>query len=383
MRPFLSLAAALVLGAVFAVTVPGQGTTDPVGFIQPFNSSGNQINLLANADTLVSLPLTRLPAFTGAIQSIAGNVVTVSGAAPFTAHQFVYSSSSQHNHYYALLGAGTSANPKEGHTYPVTDNGTGSVTLDTSHDDLNGVPAGSQIQIIPNWTLGTVFPASDANVSYTPTTATRTFKTQILIPNYNAAGTNQAFSTVYFYSNNVNSSTNNVGWRIAGDNTTPHDDDVLLADGYFVVRNQNGAPGLTLTLVGGVLTKKLAIPLSTLTTGAQDNSVAMIRPVDVSLNNSGLNPTDGSFVATTQTRSFKDQLLLFNNAAAVLNKAPSAVYFYSNNVNGTTNNVGWRLAGDNLTDHGNDMIPAGSAMIIRKAATANGATVFWTNSPTY
>src|ERR1051326_2497762 len=75
----------LLLG-IFAVaalfqTAMGQSvTTDPVGFLQPFNTQANQINLLANSDTLVSVPFTRPPEFTGAIASISGNVITVSSS---------------------------------------------------------------------------------------------------------------------------------------------------------------------------------------------------------------------------------------------------------------------------------------------------------------
>ena len=45
----------------------------------------------------------------------------------------------------------------------------------------------------------------------------------------------------------------------------------------------------------------------------------------------------------------------------------------------------WRLLyGDSLTtDHGGDVIPAGSAILIRKAKTESDTTVFWINAPTY
>ena len=365
-----------VLLASFQVTFALTSVaTDPVGF--------TTTSELSNSDTLVSLPFTRSSAFTGAISSISGNVITVSGTPGWTTNQFVYAQGTQPNHYYMLIGPSSTSDPKEGHTYAVTANDATTLTVNTTSDNLSGIPTNTQFLIIPNWTLNTVYPSTDQNVSFTPTTATRTFKTEILIPNYSAAGVNQAFSTVYFFSNNVNGTTSNIGWRVVGDNTTNHGDDPLLPDGYFVVRNLNSAPTLPLRPVGAVLTKKFAVPLMTQTSESQDNSVAMIRPVNVTLNNTGLNPTDGSFVATTVTRTFKDELLLFNNATTALNKSPSAVYFYSNNVNGTTNNVGWRVVGDNTTDHGNDLIPAGSAIIVRKASTASGATVFWTNAPTY
>jgi hypothetical protein len=36
-----------------------------------------------------------------------------------------------------------------------------------------------------------------------------------------------------------------------------------------------------------------------------------------------------------------------------------------------------------MTDHGADLIAAGSALIIRKAANGTGLPVYWTNAPTY
>ena len=400
MKYFLVLAGLLTAGYWTAAEV----ATEPVGL-----TAASQ---LSNSDTLVSIPLTRVPEFTVIIDSVSGGVITVQGTPGWTTNQFVYAAGVQPNHYYVLMGpvspasasnspagyannkpkakrrqgivgAASPANPKEGHAYVITANTDNTLTVDTSKDNLTGIPAGTQATLIPNWTLNTIFPATDQNVSFTPTTQTRSFKTEILIPNYSVPGVNQAFSTVYFFSNNVNGTTNNVGWRVVGDNTTDHGDDPLLPASYFVVRNLNSAPTLPLRTFGSVLTKKWVVPLVTQSAAAQDNSVSMIRPVDVKLNDTGLNPTDGSFVATTDTRSFKDELLLFNNSTAALNKSPSAVYFYSNNVNGTTNNVGWRILGDNTTDHGNDLVPAGSAMIIRKAGNGAGGIVFWTNSPTY
>ncbi len=102
------------------------------------------------------------------------------------------------------------------------------------------------------------------------------------------------------------------------------------------------------------------------------------------MNSTGLNPADGSFVATTATRTLQDQPFVFDNITVALNKSPSAVYIYGNNINGDTGNgVGWLLLGDNANDHGSDLIAAGSAMIIRKAANGTGQPVYWTNAPTY
>ncbi len=374
----LSLAIALLSLPSFQVLAQVSVATDPVGF--------TTVSCLGDSDTFVSVPLTRPSEYVGAIQSTAGSTITVSGT-PWVANQFVYVPGSQPKHYYALIGPGTS-NPKQGHTYFINANGTNTLTVTTTPDnDLSGIVANTQIIVIPYWTPATLFPASDVNVSFTATTSTATYKTQLLIPDYSASGINLPYSPIYFFSNNVNGTTNNVGWRAVGNNTADRGDDPLLPDGYMVVRHQNGEPSLPLTSVGAVLTKKLAVPLVTSASQRQDNAVSMIRPVDVSLRNTGLTPDDGSFVATPPTETIrnrfphlKDQLLLFDNTQVGFNKSPSAIYYYWS---GPGRSAGWKLSGDALTDHGDDLVPAGSAIVIRKATTASGQTAFWTNSPTY
>jgi uncharacterized protein (TIGR02597 family) len=240
--------------------------------------------------------------------------------------------------------------------------------------------------VIPYWTPATIFPPSDANVSFTPTTSTSSYKTELLVPDNTAAGTGLPVTT-YFFSNNVDGTPNNIGWRVVGSNTTDRGDDPLLPNRYFVVRNLNGSPTLPLKGIGAVLMKKFSTPLRTLATQAQDNAVSMIRPIDVTLNQTGLSPKDGSFIPTLEDQSLgprfsvKDQLLLFDNSVAAFDKQPSAVYYYGQ---GLAQRGGWRLFGDPLAgDHGNDVIPAGSAMLLRKAKTASDGTVFWINAPTY
>lgn len=309
-----------------------------------------------NSDTFVSIPYTRSPEFAGLIQSTSGNVITVVGMPNWTSNQFVYAAGSQPKHYYALIGSSSTSNPKEGHTYSITANSSNTLTVDTTQDNLAGTPSNTQIILIPYWTLATVFPPSDQNVSFTPTTSTTSYQTQIRIPSSTATGINLPYSPIYFFLSNV-------GWRVVGDNTTDHGDDILLQNRYFVVRNDNSAPTLPLTSLGAFATKKLTVPLKTGTSGQQDNPVSILRPWNVALNATGLGPADGSFAAN-------DQLLLFDNTQAALDKIPSATYYYDTH---------WRLTGQPSNDRGNDVIPAGTGFVIRKAATTSGQTALWTN----
>ena len=280
----------------------------PYGFhsLGAFDNSGDYLGLQANSDTRLSIPFLATPAFTGVIQSVSGNVITLSGTPNWSANQFVPGGTQTHT-YYALLGptSGTT-NPKNGNFYQVTANGAGTVTVSLNGDSISAVPANSAITLIPYWTLDALFPASNANVSFTPTTSTRTFKTEVLLPDYADPGINLAPTKTYYF---INSGTN-VGWRMVGDAiTTDHGNDPLIPDGYVIVRNQNGAPTLPLVFAGNAPTSNFVVPLATLSTGPQDNATTVIRPLDVSLDTCGLNPADGSFVATTSTRSFKDELL--------------------------------------------------------------------------
>jgi uncharacterized protein (TIGR02597 family) len=371
-RQLAAITVTLVSGFSLISSVPAQAeTTQPSGF--------TSVSALANSDTLYSVPLTRPSEFSGTVQSVTSNTITVAGAPGWTSNQFVYVNGTQPKTYYVLIGGGGTSNPKEGHTYPITANGSNTLSVDTTVETLAGITANTEVTIIPYWTMGTVFPASKAGVYFTATTLSTSYKTEVLVPNNTANGINLPVTT-YFFSNNVDGTLGNIGWRIVGDNLTSHDDDPLLPDSYFNIRNIHGAPTLTFRGFGHVLTDKFATALQTLNSGQQDNAVAMIRPIGVTLNQTGLTPADGSFVATLNPQQIKDSLLIFNNAQVKHNKKPSAIYFY---YGGTGGPNGWKKKGGGTADRGNDVIPAGSAIVIRKAQTVTGATVFWTNPPTY
>ncbi len=350
----IAAAGALILARIVSAQ---SVVSEPVGFITT--------NQLGNSDSFISLPFVRPPAFVGPLQSATGTTITVSGN-PWTPNQFVYAAGSQPDHYYVLIGSGGS-NPKEGHTYPIISNTANALAVQLGQDNLTGIPANTEFSVIPNWTLATAFPAAYQNVSFTPTTSSASYKTQIRVPDISASGTDLPY-TSYFFSNNVDGTSGNVGWRLVGDNTTDHGDDPLLPDSHFVVRNLNGAPTLPLISLGGVLTKKLTTPLQTIMGSAQDNPVSLLRPLDVALNATGLSGAQGSFGAN-------DQLLVFDNAQAGFDKTPSAIYYQDP----AAANGPWRLLGDSTTDRGSDVIPAATGFIVRKAAW-NGQPAFWTNS---
>jgi uncharacterized protein (TIGR02597 family) len=340
---------ALLFGAANFASAQVTVATDPVGF--------TTTTLMGSSDSFVSIPFTRPPEFVGAtsVAITSGDTLTLNGN-PLTANQFVYGGT-QHNHYYALIGPISGTNTKEGHTYQITGNGTGTLMVDITHDNLNGIPANTQVEVIPYWTPATIFPASDAGVSFTATTSPPDYKTLIRVPDYSASLYSNYAAEYYF---------NSGSWQRVSP-AGVGDDDPLLPDGYFVVRNNTGVPTLSLTNIGAVLLKKLAVAL-TAAGGPQDNPVSIVRPLNVALDATGLGPADNSFGAG-------DQLLLFNNAVAGFDKSPSSTYYYDT----AAPIPGWRLTGDTTpSDRGADIISAGTGFVIRKAAGALSA--FWTNA---
>jgi uncharacterized protein (TIGR02597 family) len=324
--------------------------TDPVGY--------SKAALLGESDTAISVPFIRPPEFIGGIQSASGNTITVRQGS-WTANQFVYAAGTQPNRYYALVGAAPTAHPKEGHTYTIVANDANTLTVDLGVDNLTGIPPDAQVSVVPNWTLATLFPAEDQNVSFTPTASTVAYKTQIRVPDTTASGINIPYTT-YYFSNNA--------WRLVGDENTDRGDEPLLPDSYFIVRNLNGAPTLAMVSLGAVHMKKLTVPLTTSTATQQDNPVSLLRPLDVALNATGLNNSDGSFVGG-------DELHLFNNTAVGYDK-PTRVYVQSPSVlNGR-----WTLAGDPNNDRGAEIIPAANGFLVRKAPAGNGLPAFWSNN---
>ena len=112
--------------------------------------------------------------------------------------------------------------------------------------------------------------------------------------------------------------------------------------------------------------------LATLVSGKQDNMIALPRPTDVSLDESGLIES-GAFQPSSSRFIRTDELFIFDNAVRMKNKSASATYYYYNNM--------WQRY-PLTTDVGNETpFQAGNAAVIRKASAATSP--LWVNAPNY
>lgn len=313
---------------------------------------------LGNSDKLLSVPLRRTPAYSGAASSVSGNVVSIASAA-WSANQFVYSAGVQSNRYYLLFTSGA----REGMYYAIASNTTTSLTVDLAGDSLSGLSGTESFQVVPFWTFGTLFP-SGSGVSASSSHGTRV--TEILVPNQVASGVNIAAEFTYYY---FTGSGSPAGWRrVGGGLTTVRDDDVILPDSYLLYR-QNSSAVNTVTAVGSVPDSDFRTIVGTVAANTrQDNFISYPYPVAVTLSQSGLFQS-GAFEASTSHGTRKDELIVFNNDAVGKNKSGFQTYYY---FTGSGSPAGWRMVGGGLTTvRDSDLvIKPGEGFIIRKAAAA-------------
>ena len=97
--PRMFVLAALLCALPVALLPPrlwGQATTNPVGYVT--------IPLLANSDTLISIPFTQPAAFTGAVSGISGSTITVASLPGGASNVYTYTANVQSNTYYVSVG---------------------------------------------------------------------------------------------------------------------------------------------------------------------------------------------------------------------------------------------------------------------------------------
>jgi uncharacterized protein (TIGR02597 family) len=276
----------------------------------------------------------------------------------------VYNSSTQPNTYFVLVSAGN----LKGTYFMVASNDTSSITV-----NLDGLTASSSditsIEVRPCWTLKTLFPAGDANVSFTPSASSTAGnrRTQILFPSLVTTGVNRAAASTYFFNNAAGVQ----DWVSTAATSAKAGDTVILPGTYVIHRNTGGTPvNLSLTQTGAVFAQTLTTYVATSTTKVNDNYVGLPRPTDYTVSQLGI--TDASFTQSTSKTAGgrKDLLLVVNPTGSGVNRAASTTYFrYLND---------WYSTASTTLATNNAVIPAGAAVIIRKVVS-DGNDKVWSN----
>lgn len=349
--------------------------SQPLGF--------NQIPCLANSDTIVGVPFrkegSRSTVTSGAPLAVDGQ--PDQREIPLSSLTLTPSALTLH---YLKFNNGT----HDGRWYDIIDNSATSVTIDLNGDNIDTVASGDAVVIAEYWTLDTLFPPAEATTDWTEdpenpgtwvpnghaivaSVGTRAFerRTELLFPNTAGSGINRSSIASYFIFNNQ--------WQQVNGDGSNAGSVIIYPDAIKIIRQRAVISHPTLYRCSGeVLATNFSIPLHTQIDGPRDTFVGLPRPVDLTLSELNLWES-GAFVQSVGTRAFerRDELLIFDNSNAALNKSSAVSYFH----NGTS----WLAVGDNATNRDMDIIPAGAGFIIRKHQTAGGETAFWNNSAPY
>lgn len=364
-------AAALLFGAQ---ALPAQPIyTDPIGF--------NKITCLTNSDTIVGIPFRPQGSMKTVLASDPEVLETPPGGSAVLTLSLNSLVPGDLNANYVKFEGGT----RDGRWYDITNNTADTITINLNGDNLTGVAADNSVVIAEYWTLDTLFPPAEATTSWTLNTETgvqvpnghaivassnsslRNRRTSLFLPDQTGTGTNRVPAANYYITNS--------NWLSQEDGSNSNS--ILLnPDTLLIIRHASTVASPTVfRSFGEVVMNSFVIPLATSQSNRRDNYVAIPRPVDMRLDQMSL-ITSGAFLSSSngQLRNRKDELLVFNNAVALVNRIPSATYYHTGG--------NWLSQADGSISNGS-ILPAGAGFVIRKAQTTDGASVMWNSLPIY
>lgn len=350
-------------------TVSASEIMTPVGVVK--------IPCLQNSDTIVGLPTRQNAAFEGSISAapdtttISGSaILTLAGSPGLTTNQFA-------GDYYVKFKNSSTPAIGDGQWFTVTANGSATITVNLNGGSIDAV-SGADLEVLKFWTLDELFPPSECTTDASTTgnaiaasssTNSTDRQTELLYPDLISNGINLAASATYFVHDGT--------WKKDGGGDTDFGGTQLWPDVYFTIRNgSNVSAATTYVCIGEVELGDFDLPLSTQTSGRQDNFIGIPRPLNITFDELNLGGSSAFVTSTSdQPTGRKDQILVFDNTQAALNKSSSETYFYYSGA--------WRKVSNTSVDSGGDIIPKGAGFIIRKAPTVDGATHIWKNTPSY
>ena len=313
------LFASIIFGYV-SVSVMAATATSPI-----FGTYS--IQCPANADTRFSVPITRAVEFTGTVEAVHSEncKILANGEPNWAINKFVYIQGTQSNHYYLKFTSGA----LEGAWYDIKGNDAYSLEIVIGAAELTKVAAGDSFQIIPHWTLATLFPNGATFTKCTtkaPSDITFIYKYtgyengEIVYP----TGKNNSPQMRYFYTtyrekNSWMSSTSVVA-----------NDDIIEPNAFIFIRQPIDAATIA-NFSGEIPMCKTSFVVSNLSTESDtDNYIAIPSATDMEIGELTQSFIEGgAFVPQDTKRNFgKDVLYTYNNVEVGKNVAPAHAYYY-------------------------------------------------------
>jgi uncharacterized protein (TIGR02597 family) len=254
-----------------------------------------------------------------------------------------------------------------GRHFRIVQHGADTVDVTASLAELGSLTNDGLVSVIPAWTLDTLLPPGTQTALHASSGPLATERvSELLFFDVATVGTSLAPSRRFYV---TASDWYEVGSFADAGNT------VLDPGQAFIIRHPAGVAMTSFVPNQQVYGGLVSVPLRVSSESARDTMLSLPRPVSITL--ADLDFAPGQFVesATTAPGDRKDQLLVFDNAEALRNKQPDAVYFRS----------GGQWVRDQPGFPPADLAPIepSAGLLVRKAVGADNNPVLWVNSPTY
>lgn len=353
------------LASVAAVALlAGTARAEVVGY--------NSVTVPPSSDAVLSVPFNRSAEDTGTVTSAADSTHLTDTSATWVAGEWT------NTPHYVRMTSGIS----NGKWSTIANNTTDTLTLATGLSVANP----DTYRIEEHRTLGNAFPSWLEGTSFILSAGTgagpSTRRTQVMLYNEAIAQINRAPAETYFFGTN-----NATGfWRKTTASAVNANNTILKPQQSFVVRNINTNTTLNIYTLGEVTEGQLAATVLKSASVATDAPVSSDRPVPMSLAELDLSGTSafvGSASGSASPTVRKDQILIPDNAASGVNKAPSGssgtsgTYFYRTDLGFWVKSTA--TAVDVST---NKVIQPGQGFWIR-SVTNNVTTPTWSHDATY
>jgi len=314
-----------------------------VGYVSLGDTTPEADACPANSDTRISLPLFKETEAVGVVAE--GGVTATTIAADGAAYGV-----NDYAGYYCTMTSGAN----EGQILLVTSNTADTLTVAPSVGDTTGITDADTFNLSPAWTIGSLLPAPPVG-------------TQLLAYAGSASGVNLPVDLIYAYGQPFGGALFPAPtWY----NTSTYAQaiNVPLFPGEALIVRTGEVPISELVITGSVPSVNTYVLIAG-GAGQQDSPLSFVSPVDEPVISAGIPAVPG------------DQIFLYDNSVAELNKAPTTIYAYGQPFGGalfptpTWHNSSTYAA---LTT---EALPAGSTFVYRTAGAA--ADVILSDEPDY
>lgn len=337
----------------------------------------------ANSEAYIGITSTRMPVFEGVVDSVNTGAfkIVAKGEPAWVINQFKFADSAQPEHYYLKITSGEF----EGAWYDIKSNDEFSITIEIGASEISKIAESDTevtFQIIPHWTMATLFPDGGGFSKATKISATAGATILYKYTAFNEGGLeypvgiNRTSSQTFYYRQRT--TTNN--WC----DTNRNDASNVLVEPNAIFRAvQPADSSCRYSYFGNTPMCATSFILYTIDNGegVQDQDIYLPVPAAVDFEISELTTTligGGAFVASTGIANNPvDAIYTYENKQVGTNLTSDKTLYYRSR--GTTQK--WLDTARN--DAQNYKLLAGTVLKIRKKATSNEVAIRCKFTPNY